>query len=71
MSNELESDGAMVANLETVARLMVLVTMRPRPSRQGKFDNPAVKITLQVSQIVRFLKISLLARVRLRVNAPA
>jgi hypothetical protein len=37
---------------------MVLVTMRPRPTRSlgaAKFDKPAVKIMFQVTQIVRFL----------------
>ena len=69
----------MVVNLELLvldSETMVLVTMRPRPSRQvrrthnlgrlqlrvfsiGKyafqFDEPAVKIMFQVTQIVRFL----------------
>ena len=56
MSNELESDKAMVTNFEIMGS-MVLVTMRPRPSRH----KPAVKIIMmfmfqvQVTQIVRFL----------------
>jgi hypothetical protein len=52
MSSELESDRAMVANLELLEP-MVVVSMRPRPSRQVR--QPAVKIMFQVTQIVRFL----------------
>jgi hypothetical protein len=39
MSNELESDRAMVANLELLEP-MVLVTMRPRLGPVAKFDKP-------------------------------
>ncbi len=57
MSNELESDRAMVVNLELLEpmlfKLVTTVTVRPtrRPSRQSmlKFDEPAVKITVNVS----------------------
>ena len=54
MSNELESDRAMVpvANLELLES-MVLITMRPRPS--GRVRHPAVKIMFQITRIVRFL----------------
>jgi hypothetical protein len=59
MSNELESDRAMarVMNLELESlESMVLVTMpvRLKPSRQVR-QTRAVKITFQVTQIVRFL----------------
>ena len=41
MSNELESDGAMVMNLDSrkVLESKVLVTMRPRPSRAPSSTN--------------------------------
>ncbi len=60
MSNELESDRAMVMNLKVlVSMARVLVTMKPSVTRLGdratKFDKPAVKIMFQVTQIVRFL----------------
>jgi Cys-tRNA synthase (O-phospho-L-seryl-tRNA:Cys-tRNA synthase) len=56
MSDEVESDRAMARNLESLES-MVLVTMRPRPSRHwlAKFDKPAVRIMFQVTQIARFL----------------
>ena len=52
MSSELESDGATLVNLAFFGP-KVLVTMRPRPSR--KFDKPAVRIMLQVTQLVSSL----------------
>ena len=69
MSNELESDIAMVMNLEsfgvdgvgydtTERRGVPLhsLVMRPRVrDRAAKFDKPTVRIRFQVTQIVRFL----------------
>jgi hypothetical protein len=60
MSKELESARAMVVNLGLNLKSMVLVTMRPRPSRQlevFKFDNPhcPVRIMFHVTENVRFL----------------
>ncbi len=57
MSNELESDSAMVMNLESFgvdhgAGYDETVTDL---DRAAKFDKPAVKMMLQVTQIVRFL----------------
>ena len=49
MSNELESDRAMVMNLESFGVDGV------ETETDAKFDKPAVRIMLQVTQIARFL----------------
>ncbi len=57
MSNELESDGAMMMNLE---RFGVDASGAGYDDldrdRASKFDKPAVTIMFQVTQIVRFLQ---------------
>jgi hypothetical protein len=56
MSNELESDSAMVMNLEGFGGPRWCWLRRDRDSdRAAKFDIPAVRIMFQVTQIVRFL----------------
>ncbi len=56
MSNELESDRAMVTNLESFGvRRSRWCWLRWDRDRAAKFDKPAVKIMFQVTQIVRFL----------------
>ncbi len=55
MSNELESESAMVMNLESFGVDGAgYDETTPRPSRQVR-HKPAVKIMFQVTEIVRFL----------------
>ena len=54
MSNELESDSAMVMNFESFGVDGTGYDVRDR-DRAAKFDKPAVKIMFQVTPIVRFL----------------
>ncbi len=52
MSNELESDSVMVMNLESFG---VDGAGYDETDRAAKFDEPAVKIMFQVTEIVSFL----------------
>ncbi len=56
MSNELESDSAMVMNLESFGVDGAgYDETETEPPSSTKSDKPAVKIMFQVTQIVRFL----------------
>ncbi len=55
MSNELESDSAMVMNLESFGVDGAGYDETEPETEPPKFDKPAVKIMFQVTQIVRFL----------------
>jgi hypothetical protein len=54
MTNELESDSAMVTNLESFG-VDGAGYDETEVYRAAKFDKPAVRIMFQVTEIVRFL----------------